>query len=358
MAGQIEGYYGPLIHLIQCKDVYYTAVEQVGGRQMWNAVVEDENVATKLINAMKQAKPGSAGRMSFMPLNKLRPQKTKFPEGLMDAEPLVTCIKCDGKFKVAVEQVFGSALLCKDLDVANTYRQQHDLECVTMDGDKVQRKGAIKGGYHDVASSKLRLVKDRQDKRTIQDEKIAEESAAKKAVDQLVQQQQQLMTQKTLTENKNGATERQKRDSVRAKENLKKEVVELLQEIKSKEHNLATNKTLEEENQHEIDKLDEQLKLPFNSTITEEQRRRLSELTQQHTQLNKQMQSEQQATAQLETQRDLKWDEKQRTENELQELLDAVVRLQGQSKQMTHDMAMENSNLEELRKLKEVLCRL
>jgi structural maintenance of chromosome 3 (chondroitin sulfate proteoglycan 6) len=354
VAGQVQGYYGPLIHLIQCKDVYYTAVEQVGGRQMWNAVVEDENVATQLVNAMKKAKPGTSGRMSFMPLNKLRLQKTTFPEGMRDAEPLVKCIKCDGKFKVAVDQVFGSALLCKDLDVANTYRQQHNLECVTMDGEKVARKGAIKGGFHDTNSSKLKLVKDKQEKRKIQDEKIAEESAAKKAVDNLVQQQQELATQKRITENEQGKAEKEKRHADREKDQLKKEVANLSQDIKSKGHFLDTNKTLEEENQHEINKLDEQLKVPFAQTITEEQRQQLSELNQQHTQLNKRMRTEQDATSQLGMQRDIKWDEKQRTENELQEHKDAVGRLQGQSAQLTHNMAMETSSLEELRKLKEV----
>ena len=351
---QVQGYHGPLIDLIQCNERYYTAVEQVGGRQMFNAVVDDENVATRLINAMKAAKPGTAGRMSFMPLSKLRPQKTNFPEGLLDAEPLVDRIKCDGKFKVAVAQVFGSALCCKDLDVANKYRKEYDLECVTMDGDKVQRKGAIKGGYHDHTSSKLKLNKDKSEKRKLQVEKVSEEAAARQEYDRLVQEQQQIATEKQKLENKEHTVNKEKRDNDREAQRLKREVNECVQKLKDKEHALANNTTNFEENQQEIDKLDELLKLPFSQTITDEQKDQLLVLTHQHTQLNKTLQNEQQSTADLERQQSNKWQEKQRTQNELESLKDSVSRLQSECVQMSRDLEMEQNTLAELRKQKEV----
>ena len=51
------------------------------------------------------------------------------------------------KYKMAVQQVFGRALLCKGISVATGYAKSHGLTCVTLDGDVVERKGAMKGGY-------------------------------------------------------------------------------------------------------------------------------------------------------------------------------------------------------------------
>lgn len=39
------------------------------------------------------------------------------------------------------------------------FRSSHGLACVTIDGDKLGRKGAIKGGYYDHSLSKISLNK-------------------------------------------------------------------------------------------------------------------------------------------------------------------------------------------------------
>ncbi len=50
---------------------------QAGGARLFNAVVEDEHVASKLVQALQQSK---AGRMQFLPVRKLRPEIPNFPQ--------------------------------------------------------------------------------------------------------------------------------------------------------------------------------------------------------------------------------------------------------------------------------------
>jgi hypothetical protein len=56
-------------------------------------------------------------------------------------------------------QVFSKTVICRDLDVGNNTARNHNLDCVTLDGDQVNKKGAMTGGYHDSRSSRLKLIK-------------------------------------------------------------------------------------------------------------------------------------------------------------------------------------------------------
>lgn len=42
-------------------------------------------------------------------------------------------------------------MLCKDLDVATQVTRQAHIDCVTIAGDQVYKKGTVKGGYLDVS---------------------------------------------------------------------------------------------------------------------------------------------------------------------------------------------------------------
>jgi len=55
--------------------------------------------------------------------------------------------------------VFGRTIICEDLVTAAQYTRSHGLNAVTIDGDRVDRKGALTGGFHDVRRSRLDTVK-------------------------------------------------------------------------------------------------------------------------------------------------------------------------------------------------------
>ena len=52
-------------------------------------------------------------------------------------------------------------LIVRDLDVGSRFSKSHDLDCVTLEGDSVNRKGALSGGYTDLRRSRLRAQLDR-----------------------------------------------------------------------------------------------------------------------------------------------------------------------------------------------------
>jgi structural maintenance of chromosome 3 (chondroitin sulfate proteoglycan 6) len=132
---------------------------------MFNAVVEDANIASQLVNALIKSKEG---RLQFLPLKNLRPENPNFPTDATSAQPVTKCLRFDAKFEPAIKEVFGKTLLCENLELATGYRRSHNVACVTMDGDKIAKKGSIKGGYYDVSQSKIKLNKEvRADEDTI-----------------------------------------------------------------------------------------------------------------------------------------------------------------------------------------------
>jgi structural maintenance of chromosome 3 (chondroitin sulfate proteoglycan 6) len=49
-------------------------------------------------------------------------------------------------------QVFGKVMVCRDLDTATRVaRESNYLNCVTIKGDQVSKKGTMTGGYLDLS---------------------------------------------------------------------------------------------------------------------------------------------------------------------------------------------------------------
>jgi structural maintenance of chromosome 3 (chondroitin sulfate proteoglycan 6) len=66
-------------------------------------------------------------------------------------------IDFDEAVRPAMVHVFGRTVICASLEQATTVGATHHLDCVTLDGDRVDRKGAITGGFVDRKASRLRL---------------------------------------------------------------------------------------------------------------------------------------------------------------------------------------------------------
>lgn len=89
-----------------------------------------------------------------MPLNRLRP-KAAPPVNAQDAIPLLSKITYDPLHAKAFQQVFGKTCVCRDLTLAAAYVKSHGINTITLDGDKVDHRGALSGGYHDIRRSRL-----------------------------------------------------------------------------------------------------------------------------------------------------------------------------------------------------------
>lgn len=98
------------------------------------------------------------GRVTFMPLNRLKPKNPPAPNA-QDAIPLIDKLRYQPEHQKAFQQVFGKTCVCRDLTIAAAYVKSHGINTITLDGDKVDRKGALTGGYHDVKRSRIDAIK-------------------------------------------------------------------------------------------------------------------------------------------------------------------------------------------------------
>jgi chromosome segregation ATPase len=50
------------------------------------------------------------------------------------------------RFEGVFQQVFGKAVVCRDLDIADTCARGHGFTAVTLDGDRIGKKGELSEG--------------------------------------------------------------------------------------------------------------------------------------------------------------------------------------------------------------------
>jgi structural maintenance of chromosome 3 (chondroitin sulfate proteoglycan 6) len=171
----MDGVYGPLYRLFEVTDMKFnTAVELTAGNRwsstttacrtpycltivssLFHVVVDTDQTASKVLDIMLRER---TGRVTFVPLNRLKP-KNLVPPNADDAIPLLEKLRYDPAHAKAFQQVFGRTCVCRDLTVAAAYVKSHGINTITLDGDKVDRKGALTGGYYDIRRSRLEAVK-------------------------------------------------------------------------------------------------------------------------------------------------------------------------------------------------------
>lgn len=149
--GVADRVYGPLCSLIDLDDKYKKAAEVTAGASLFHVVVSDDEVASKVIEQLIKEQ---SGRLTFMPLNKIRSEKRSYPDA-QGVFPLVDKIACDDKFLPAVNQVFGKTIVCINLEVGAQQQRNHNLNAITLGGDRVDAKGVLTGGFHDPKRSRL-----------------------------------------------------------------------------------------------------------------------------------------------------------------------------------------------------------
>ncbi|KAK2465769.1 hypothetical protein APHAL10511_002313 [Amanita phalloides] len=188
----LGGVYGPLYRLFEVIDPKFnTAIEQTAGNSLFHVVVDTDDTATKLLDIMLKEK---TGRVTLMPLNRLKPKMPaapSLPHHAQDAEPLLSKLRYDPLHEKAFQQVFGKTWVCRDLTVAAAYVKSHGINTITLDGDRVDRKGALTGGYHDVRRSRIEAIRNV----TMWSEKVESERARLKEVKSGILRVEQEVTQ-------------------------------------------------------------------------------------------------------------------------------------------------------------------
>ncbi|XP_064630415.1 structural maintenance of chromosomes protein 3-like [Lineus longissimus] len=152
----VDGYYGILIENFECEKTFFTSVEVTAGNRLFYHVVDHDKVGTKILQEVNKLKlPGEA---TFLPLNRLDARDTVYPD-TNDAIPMISKLEYTDKFAKCMKHVFGKTLICRNMEVATQIARTQNLDCITLDGDQVSRKGALTGGYYDSRKSRLELQK-------------------------------------------------------------------------------------------------------------------------------------------------------------------------------------------------------
>lgn len=141
----LGGICGLVAQLGKVEPRYQLALETAAGGRLGQLVVENDSVAAAAIELLKQKR---AGRATFLPLNKIQPQRfsptvaLRYVDGFVDYA--INLIECDRRYQDIFAYVFGSTVVFEKLDTARHYLGQYRI--VTLAGELLEVSGAMTGG--------------------------------------------------------------------------------------------------------------------------------------------------------------------------------------------------------------------
>ena len=160
----LDGIHGAVAQLGEVEEQHRLALEVAAGGRLAQVVVEDDRIAARAIELLKQRR---AGRLTFLPLNKIRGggggggsaaaamQRGGNPAmaagGLIGRA--VDLIRHEPVYDEVFRYVFGDTLVFGDLATAR--RELGRCRAVTLDGELLEKSGAMTGGSLQQRSSQL-----------------------------------------------------------------------------------------------------------------------------------------------------------------------------------------------------------
>ncbi|MEJ6828155.1 MAG: chromosome segregation protein SMC [Synechococcus sp. ArSW.bin.68] len=149
----LDGIHGAVAQLGEVEDRHRLALEVAAGARMAQVVVDDDRIAARAIDLLKSRR---AGRLTFLPLNKIRSQATgggtamargRRPEGGNGAGLIgraVELIRYEPTYSDVFGYVFGDTQVFSDLGSAR--QQLGRFRAVTLEGELLEKSGAMTGG--------------------------------------------------------------------------------------------------------------------------------------------------------------------------------------------------------------------
>ena len=143
--GQLEGLHGTIAELGRADNSYATALEVAAGARLQSIVAQTDEDASQAIAYLKRVR---GGRVTFLPLNKMKtgrvpPDPPSLP-GVVDYA--LNLVQFDGEFLPAFWHVFRDTLVVEDLTSARQLMGRYRM--VTLEGDLVEKSGAMTGGHY------------------------------------------------------------------------------------------------------------------------------------------------------------------------------------------------------------------
>ncbi len=159
----LEGIHGPVAQLGEVEEPHRVALEVAAGGRLGQVVVDDDRIAARAIDLLKSRR---AGRLTFLPLNKIRSAggsggssggggsaalQRAGASGLVGRA--VELIHHEPVYAEVFRYVFGDTLVFSDLGSAR--RELGRCRAVTLDGELLEKSGAMTGGSLQQRGSQL-----------------------------------------------------------------------------------------------------------------------------------------------------------------------------------------------------------
>ncbi|SDQ39331.1 chromosome segregation protein SMC [Natronobacterium texcoconense] len=138
----INGVHGAVAQLGSVPGEYAVACETAAGGRLANVVVDDDVVGQQCIEHLKSR---NAGRATFLPLTDM--SKRRLPSKPSDPGVVgfaYNLVDFDDQYEGVFSYVLGDTLVVEDIETARSY--MGDYRMVTLDGDLVEKSGAMTGG--------------------------------------------------------------------------------------------------------------------------------------------------------------------------------------------------------------------
>lgn len=138
----MDGVYGTIAHLGKAPPDYATALNIAAGGRLNHVVCQDDSIASDAIRFLKEQR---LGRATFLPLSKLRvppPLPPLSGDGIIDYA--IRLIEFDPAYERAFSLVFGTSIVVNTMENARKLLGRYRM--VTLDGDLLERTGAMTGG--------------------------------------------------------------------------------------------------------------------------------------------------------------------------------------------------------------------
>lgn len=167
LEGGLEGIHGPVAQLGEVEERHRVALEVAAGGRLGQVVVDDDRIAARAIDLLKSRR---AGRLTFLPLNKIRGsgssasgsaalQRGGGPGagtsggggGLVGRA--VDLVRHEPVYAEVFRYVFGDTLVFSDL--ASARRELGRCRAVTLEGELLEKSGAMTGGSLQQRGSQL-----------------------------------------------------------------------------------------------------------------------------------------------------------------------------------------------------------
>ena len=263
-----KGVHGALADLIDVPKEYETAIEMCLGQSLQNIVTDDEEVAKKLVEHLRDNK---LGRASFLPITSVKGKKIdKLIKNALDGVIGVASdlVKCEKKYEQIILNLLGRTVIVDNMDtgVILARQNQYSFRIVTLQGDVINSSGAITGGY--VTPKTVNILGRKQEIQSLSSEiknikrKLEKIEEDKKLYEDSIQtiMEESMGLEKQMAELEiNYATEKQRLNSI--DENITKleqRLNKLKQDQSAAEGEIKNSNLIKEKIQKEIEDLDKE----------------------------------------------------------------------------------------------------